>query len=222
MAISHHPALESLISCSAGAMPEPFAAIMASHIQMCPTCQRELALMQDIGQTLFEGLCPVAVDRPAPVLALRGAEADVAEVQAADVAEHDAADPASDVPAPLRAVLGDSLDKISWRWIAPGVYAHRVALPHPERGTLRLMKVAPGRAIPDHGHVGSEITLVLRGAFHDASGTYRAGDVADMAETDNHAPVADATAGCICLIATDGSMMFKSKLARLMKPLTGF
>ena len=40
MAITHHPAPESLMSCSAGSMPEAFAAVMASHIAMCPTAAK--------------------------------------------------------------------------------------------------------------------------------------------------------------------------------------
>ena len=46
MKIAHHPGLESLMSCSAGSMPEAFAAVMASHISIGPKCRKELAIME--------------------------------------------------------------------------------------------------------------------------------------------------------------------------------
>ena len=61
MSITHHPAPESLMSCSAGSMPEAFAAVMASHIAMCPSCRKELAVMERIGTVLFEAIAPTAV-----------------------------------------------------------------------------------------------------------------------------------------------------------------
>ena len=56
MTITHHPAPESLMSCSAGSMPEAFAAVMASHIAMCPDCRKELSVMEQIGTVLFEAI----------------------------------------------------------------------------------------------------------------------------------------------------------------------
>ncbi|MEQ1718816.1 MAG: anti-sigma factor, partial [Hyphomicrobium sp.] len=66
MAIAHHPGSESLMSCSAGSMPEAFAAVMASHISICAACRKELALMEDIGVELFRNISPAAVTGEAP------------------------------------------------------------------------------------------------------------------------------------------------------------
>ncbi len=66
------------------------------------------------------------------------------------------------------------------------------------------------------------MTLVLRGAYQDETGRYETGDVADLYGVAEHTPIADAKDGCICLIATLGRMAFKSPLARLLQPLTGF
>ena len=75
--------------------------------------------------------------------------------------------------------------------------------------------------MPEHGHGGSELTLVLRGAYSDRTGTYRVGDVADLGDSIEHQPIADAKDGCICLIASDKKIRFKSVLARLVQPFTG-
>lgn len=214
MKIIHHPGPESLISCSAGSMPEAFAAVMASHISMCPCCRRDLGMLDHVGTALFDTLTPTPVTRPAPIIGLRADEAGLDEATQ-PVSSH------GDVPLPLVAVIGNSLDNIPWRRVTSSVWQHQIALSEGHRGELRLIKVAPGQALPEHGHSGSEITLVLLGSYRDATGHYRVGDVADLCEEIEHTPVADPIEGCICLIATDGRLVFKSRLARMVQPLIG-
>jgi putative transcriptional regulator len=214
MTITFHPELESLMSCSAGSMPEAFAAVMAAHITVCPQCQKDLALMQDIGVALFEKLPGTAVTSDAPVMALRAGEAG-GETDIGVKAE-------GDVPAPLAPVIGHHLDALKWTRVAPGVWQHPIALKDPARGQLRLIKVAPGMALPEHSHNGSELTLILKGSYRDATGHYCVGDVADMTGDAKHSPVADPLEGCICLAANDGKMNFKSLVAKLIQPFTGF
>lgn len=206
------------MSCSAGSMPEAFAAIMATHMMLCPQCRRDLALMEHIGTALFDQLAPASIERAAPVAQLRSLEAET-PTQPASHSKSTAM--AGDVPATLAPVLGTSLDSIPWKRLGPGLWQHRIALSNEQRGDLRLFKVAPGKALPEHGHSGMELTLVLRGAFRDATGEYKVGDVADVDDAVTHQPVADDKEGCICLAATLGRLKFKGKLARLIQPLTG-
>ena len=214
MTITFHPELESLMSCSAGSMPEAFAAVMASHITICPQCQKDLAFMQDIGLALFDKLPETSVVSDAPVMALRASEAD-GEAQFGGKAE-------GDVPAALAPIVGHHLDAIKWTRVAPGVWQHPIALKDPARGQLRLIKIAPGMVLPEHSHNGSELTLILKGSYRDETGHYRVGDVADMTGDAKHSPIADPLEGCICLAANDGKMNFKSLVAKLIQPFTGF
>lgn len=219
MAISFHPEPESLMSCSAGSMPEAFAAVMASHITMCPQCRQDLAVMQDIGVALLDALEPTAlIADDAPLMWLRAREADQGDAKDLPSVTQSAA---GDVPAPLVPVLGSMLDHVAFKTIAPGVATFRIRLSTTGRGTLLIAKVGPGRVMPSHGHNGSELAMVLRGAFHDGGRRFGVGDVADLGTETEHAPVADATEGCICLIATEGKLRYKSRLARLLQPLTG-
>ena len=79
MKITHHPAPESLMSCSAGSQPEAFAAVMSAHMTVCPACQKELAFMESIGVAMFDKIAATPVERDAPVMALRAGEADDGE-----------------------------------------------------------------------------------------------------------------------------------------------
>lgn len=215
MKTTHHPGAECLMSCSAGSMPEAFAAIMATHMTMCPQCRKDLAIMEHIGIALFDKITPAPVEKPAPVAALMSLEAEADQPAVTSGAK-------GDVPETLVASIGHHFDGVKWSHVSPGVWQHRIALSKGAQGELRLIKVAAGQKIPQHAHSGEEMTLVLRGAYQDETGRYEAGDVADLYGATEHTPIADAKTGCICLVASIGRMKFKSPLARLLQPLTGF
>jgi putative transcriptional regulator len=96
-----------------------------------------------------------------------------------------------------------------------------VKLPPGARGQLKLLRIGAGRAMPEHGHGGEEITLVLKGAYRDHMGRFGAGDVADLDEDIEHKPVVEQDGDCICLVATERPTRFKSLAARLMQPFVG-
>jgi putative transcriptional regulator len=73
--------------------------------------------------------------------------------------------------------------------------------------------------MPDHGHKGTEMTMVLKGAFHDEDDYFARGDV-DMADEDlHHTPVADIHEDCICLAVSDAPLEFKGLIPKLLQPL---
>ena len=214
MTIKHHPDVATLLSCSAGSQPEAFAAVMAAHISMCPQCAGALGKMDEIGCTLFEDLEPAHVKRQAPVVASRANEA-------TDETAPGTSRSQGDIPAPLVPILGSSLADVKWQHIGPGVWQYRIPMSKGARGDLRLLKIAPGVSMPDHGHSGTELTLLLAGSYRDRLGHFRKGDVADVDQDVEHQPIADPSEGCICLVATEGKARFKSVLARLVQPFIG-
>jgi putative transcriptional regulator len=127
------------------------------------------------------------------------------------------------VPAPLAAYLGGGLDKIQWRILAPGLRQFEI-VPHDlMRGAnLRMLRIAPGKKLPRHGHTGTELTLVLRGAYSDELGQFGRGDVAETDEDIVHEPLSAREEVCICLIATEGPLKFDSLIARAFQRISGF
>ena len=170
--------------------------------------------MQEVGAALFQSLEPTAVSRQAPIAAARAAEADAG-------ASASPAPNRGDVPLHLVPFVGISLDDVPWKPLAPGIWHCPLPLSKGAKGDLRLIKVAPGKVLPEHGHRGEELTLLLRGSYRDETGTYAAGDIADLDESIEHKPVADAETGCICLIASEKKARFKGLIARLMQPFIG-
>ena len=109
-----------------------------------------------------------------------------------------------------------------WWWLGPGIRLMPLIRRDHQDARLDLIRVAPGMALPGHGHTGSEIACVLQGVFGDETGEYHAGDVAESGEGPEHWPTALRTErDCVCLIATTGRLRAHSWLVRLMQPVFG-
>ncbi len=215
MSMKHHLDDATLMSCAAGSQPEALAAVVGSHLAVCHQCASALKGFERIGAAMFDDITPAPVARPVPVVTMRAAETeeDQQKIKSTELS--------GDVPRHLVALVGRHLDSIQWKRLASGIWHYPLPLSQGADGDLRLIKVAPGVALPEHGHGGSEMTMVLRGSYRDKVGEFRAGDVADLGDDIEHAPVADPVTGCICLVATDKPAKFKGLVARLLQPLTG-
>jgi putative transcriptional regulator len=121
------------------------------------------------------------------------------------------------LPAPLHPYFGPSYRALKWRWMAPGVHCIRAT--GTKSGTLLMLKIGPGRSMPVHSHGGTELTQILRGAYHDALGHFAPGDVADLDSDVEHQPVTVPGIACICVSALDAPLRFPGWLARRLQPL---
>jgi putative transcriptional regulator len=212
MTITHHLDDATLMSFAAGSLPAALAAAAAAHAAMCPRCRHEIAVLERLGGALMAGLQPVDLLAEGP---RTPPAADPRDQGLASAGTRDA-----EIPLPVTGLIGASLDDVTWRWLGPGVWDH--AVPVDGAGKLRLLKVAPGHHIPEHGHGGSELTLVLRGSFHDQTGRYLRGDIADLDEDVAHHPLIDGDIDCISLVASEAPEQFRSAVARQWQRLRGF
>ena len=71
--------------------------------------------------------------------------------------------------------------------------------------------------MPDHSHGGTEMTLVLQGAFRDDEGKFARGALALSDENVTHTPIADISEDCICLAVTDAPLQFKGWLPKVVQ-----
>ena len=120
-------------------------------------------------------------------------------------------------PRPLRDYIGGDLDAVQWKRVGGGV--SQAVLKTRDAATVRLLRIPGGGAVPDHGHRGMELTLVLIGAFSDVSDRFAAGDVEIADEDMVHKPVAEAGVDCICLAATDAPLRFSGLVPRLVQSI---
>ena len=209
--ITHHLNDALLMGYSAGVLPEAFNIIVAAHVSMCDECRARLAEFDAVGgEVVATGeTAELAPDSLARTLAAI-AEADDASEGPRAQADH------GSLPRPVRDYIGGDLDAVKWRRVGGGV--RQALLPTSDEASARLLHIPAGCAVPDHGHAGTELTLVLQGAFRDETDRFGAGDI-EVADADlDHQPVAEAGADCICLAATDAPLKFNSMLPRLAQP----
>ena len=210
MTITHHLDDATLMSFAAGALPATLAAVAASHVAICHRCRREVAALERVGGLLVAGLPPVDMMRPEPPTPSGPRHRPLAPARAQD----------GEIPGPITGLVSGGLDAVAWRWLGPGVWDH--TLPLAGAGKLRLLKVALGHHVPEHGHGGAELTLVLRGSFRDETGRYLRGDIADLDEEVAHHPLIDGDGDCVCMVASEAPEQFHGLVARQWQRLRGF
>ncbi len=207
--IQHHISDSLLMSYAAGSLPEAFSLVVAAHVSLCDECRAQLAAFEAVGGAVVEGeqasmsqgaldQCLARIEGPAPKGEPKPRRQGI-------------------LPGPLAGYVGGDLSAVKWKQLAGGV--RQAILPTAKGATARLLHIPAGAAVPDHGHRGLELTLVLQGAFRDDDGRYGPGDVEIAGEAVDHTPVAEAGADCICLAATDAPLRFRGLFPRLLQPL---
>ena len=212
--IKHHLTEPLLMGYAAGTLPEAFNLVVATHISMCDTCRAALAEYDAVGGEVMLDAEPVTVAENA--LAATLALIDKAPAAKAPVEK---ARLSGVFPSPLRDYVNGDLDSVKWRRVGGGV--RQMVLSTSKDATVRLLHIPAGTAVPDHGHRGTELTLVLQGAFVDETDRFAAGDVEVANEDLNHTPVAEAGMDCICLAATDAPLAFNGLMPRIAQRFIG-
>jgi putative transcriptional regulator len=204
--IQHHPSDATLVAYAAGSTVEGISLVVACHLAFCAACREMVVEAEAIGGGLLDDLDPASLDASArdEMLALLDAPGVAQPALPAVV------DPS--MPGPLTRYLagrnGRGVAALPWRPLWPGI-RHVNLLPRDAKGAnLRLLRIAPGSAMPHHGHNGTELTLVLEGSFADEIGRFTRGDVAEVDVEIEHRPVVDSAEACVCLIATDAPLRF--------------
>ncbi|HAW46052.1 ChrR family anti-sigma-E factor [uncultured Roseovarius sp.] len=207
--ITHHLTDALLMAYSAGTLPEAFNLTVATHLSLCDDCRARAAAFDTVGGAMIDGADTVE-------LAQDSLAATMARIRASKPQHETPAPRAGLFPAPLRDYVGGDLDAVRWRPVGMGV--KQAILPTSRAATARLLFIPAGAAVPDHGHRGTELTLVLQGAFCDEVARFGPGDIEVANEELNHTPVAEIGADCICLAATDAPLRFRSLMPRLAQP----
>ncbi len=210
--IKHHLTDDLIMGYSAGTLPEAVNLIVATHVSLCDRCRAAVEAQDAVGGAVLDRQ---TADMVVSDACLQGALS-LIRGTVPDPAPRPIRVPSDPVaPAPLMDYIGGSLDAVKWRPIGMGV--KQAILNTSPEATARLLYIPAGTAMPDHGHRGLELTLVLKGAFRDEEGYFGRGDI-EIADTDlNHTPVADVSEDCICLAVTDAPLRLKG-LARLAQP----
>ncbi len=226
--IKFHPDTAVLKQFAAGELPDSISVIVASHVEMCPQCQKVVELENEL-------LAKQAFDSETSDLS--GSFGDSVVLDSLQVEDEFAtmiASITSDNSTPHAATcskadnelivngktisLPRALSSIRLKeWSGIGkVSRSRLDL---DDDNLRasLLHIDVGGQVPAHTHKGFEITLLLQGSFKDEMGTYKQGDFVWLNGEHTHNPISEE--GCICLTVSSDALHFTEGVSKLFNPI---
>ena len=213
MTINHHLDDATILAHAAGTLGEALSVAAACHVSMCTQCRTAVRKAEALGGEILDDLQSSAVSDVCRAATL------------ASLNDMIAAKPAivkGDMPPPLQRLLGgQDFSQLRWRKKAPGVAIYELPLSRNAKGSLKLLSIAAGMSMLEHGHGGEELTLVLKGAFKDKVGRFARGDIADLDQDTEHCPIIEEGETCICLYATEAPSHYKTWIGRLLQPFLG-
>lgn len=214
MNTTHHLSEPVLTAYAAGSLDEAYALVVACHLSLCDQCRADAMALELLGGEMIEDMPEATISDNALEATLKLIEARPPAATRAPVVKK-----GSVFPAPLQAYAGPDASDVKWKAVGGGV--RQKVLDCGGEATARLLYIPSGKAVPDHGHRGLELTLVLQGSFSDHVDRFGRGDV-EIGHPDlDHQPVADPGEDCICLAATDAPLRFNALIPRLFQPFVG-
>lgn len=206
--INHHLDEATLLAYATGNLAEAFNLIVAAHVSLCDQCRATVESFDAVGGALLD-------QSPGAAMSDDSLSATLKRLQEPEIPDRTIRQPQPVLPKPVQDYVGGDLNEIKWRPVGLGV--KQAILKTSKSATARLLFIPAGAAMPDHGHRGTEMTLVLQGAFQDEDEYFARGDI-EIADMDvQHIPVADIHEDCICLAVTDAPLMFQGWLPKIVQ-----
>ena len=197
----------------AGSLPAPARVLVESHLQLKPDNRGLTAGLEAMAGVELDAGVPVALGSPekridAIVTGETAPDAPVRETTAAGI-----------FPPALRDFVGFDVEDVPWRTKMPGFKEYDIG--EIDGCHVSLFWIRPGRKIPAHTHEGTELSLVLDGAFTDRTGRYGRGDISLADDTIDHRPTAEKDRPCIGLAVTDGPLRLTGPLHQRLSDILG-
>jgi putative transcriptional regulator len=212
--MSHQAPEELLLDYAAGALPEGLSLVVSLHVALDPAARRTVQDFQAIGGALLDTESAPAFDEFALEQAL--AKLDSTPVEARPQPPEPI--PGFEwAPAPLLPYLGRAP---RWHKRLGGFESIRVHIPG-DTHRVEILRLMPGRGLPQHHHTGFEYTTVMQGGFTDNTGNYGVGDFAIGPGSQDHEPIADLddSVPCIAMIVLERPLVLTGPWGRWFNPL---
>jgi len=198
---------------AAGQLPAPLHGLIAAHLMMKPDNRGFVEAMEVLHSDA------IVETKPAP-LSHRDEMLNRIFAQPVDVPKERISNANEMVPGPIAAFVGSDLSKLKWRTRLPGLKEYE--LKDLEGCEASLLWIKAGRTMPSHTHDGTEVTLVLKGAFSDGIHHYARGDIAIADGDVNHRPKADQGEDCICFVVNDAPLRLTGPIGRFFQNFVGY
>jgi putative transcriptional regulator len=214
-AVKHHPALELLEQYIEASLAPELSLAIAAHLDLCPHCQRiKMDLEAEAGASLvtlpeaagtetdWQQMLDFITAQPEVDAKTSKRQPFAAQIQNSEIL----------LPASLKPLLANKL-----KWLNLGGIS-TAKLAGEDQHNVSLLYIRKDSEVPQHTHLGLEITLVLKGKIYDESGCYGEGDLLINTPDHTHTP-RTMSEDCLCLSVLTAPLKFKKGLTRLLNPL---
>lgn len=216
--INFHPNSKQLNDFVEGNSTPGMSLVIAAHVDMCKQCQLHvLALQEDVAQ--------LALNNPSQMISA-SYEKMLADIVNSPVAEPNIAlPPATSIELdgrkfPLPRALQRYAKKTgNWSHLVGKLWQAQVDMGE-NIGKAHFIYMEKGGKVPEHTHRGTELTLVIDGAYGDGISEYDTGDFTLLDGNHKHTPFAEVDGGCLVFTIVDKPLHFTSGLARLLNPFS--
>lgn len=219
-AIKYHPGMALLEQFVEGTLSADVALAVSAHIDLCPHCQRiSRDMHQDLGsQFAQQNVRSNTVNWNDMIDAITADDKLSDNKSSALITQQPVAvrDREFTVPRAIQRLASEH-----GKWLNLGGIS-TAKLPTGGDYHVSLLYISKDTEVPQHTHLGMEMTLVLSGKIVDENGEYRAGDLLINSPDDTHTPRTMADEDCLCLSVLSAPLHFNKGLTRLLNPLQQF
>lgn len=214
-AVKYHPTHELLEQYIEASLAPELSLAIAAHLDLCPHCQRiKMDLEAEAGAALlslpevqstetdWEQMLSFITAQPEVAAKIEQRQPFALQIQNSDIL----------LPASLKPLLQSKL-----KWLNLGGIS-TAKLAGEDQHNVSLLYIRKDSEVPQHTHLGLEITLVLKGKIYDESGCYGEGDLLINTPDHTHTP-RTMSEDCLCLSVLTAPLKFKKGLTRLLNPL---
>jgi putative transcriptional regulator len=214
MVREHIDTIDSLLArYVAGTLPTPARVLVEAHLELKPKNRIKVANLESMAGLELMDIDPVPLSNRDAMLAAVLASA------APEASTRDVGGSERVFPKALYDFVGFDANEVPWRTRMPGFKEYDIG--EIEGCHVNLFWIKPGRTVPAHTHEGSEISLVLDGAFSDARGHYGRGDISVADDSVDHRPNADMGRPCIGLAVMDAPLKLTGSFRQLIGDIIG-
>lgn len=214
-AVKYHPTLELLEQYIEASLAPELSLAVAAHLDLCPHCQRiKMDLEAEAGAALinvpeadstetdWQEMLSFITAQPEVAVKVQQRQPFSLQIQNSEIL----------LPVSLRPLLQNKL-----KWLNLGGIS-TAKLTGEDQHNVSLLYIRKDSEVPQHTHLGLEITLVLKGKIYDESGCYGEGDLLINTPDHTHTP-RTMSEDCLCLSVLTAPLKFKKGLTRLLNPL---
>lgn len=218
--IAYHPDSRFLTDFATANLPLSEAVCVSAHLEFCGKCRAHVKQLSEVGAILMAAGSgeTVAQDSFERLMSkIDGAGEGMSPPVRSLTSQKSERKPSCIVPRALKGVLPSGFDELNWVQLGSQLRVAPLTIDSGVRETA-LYDIRAGGRLPEHEHRGEEITVLLKGSFSDAEGSYSRGDFVVRNKGEAHQPTVTQDMDCICLVSLERPVKPRSWFYRLLEP----